>query len=182
MVTLQKSIKSKVFLCQHIGAYMEIIFSEKELEYYLIQTYSKYEKGYRRIANNLWLHFGIIPLKNQVNTEVGIIDIFGYAPDLRAYFIIELKKNLLDYKAFFQVNRYVNYFKKKYEGSKHKIYGLLIGQNLSEDLFYSVCRYRDFDTRRNDLTYYDLFDINLENGISFKYYNKYQYEIQKLIY
>lgn len=130
-------------------------------------------------GENLRLHLGLRLISSQYRTRVGIIDILAYDEKSKRYAIIELKKDLLDYKSYFQAERY-KWFMTRYKIGKRErreFFSVLVGRNLSPDLNYSV-EYLDRAFPFYGETYYVLFDISLEGGISFNYYSKKQREIE----
>ena len=167
----------------------EINFSEKELEDFLCN-------GGRK--GNLKKYLNLEFISRQVNCSTGIIDILAYSKIKKSFIIIELKKDNLDYKAFFQAHKYLrafdykynccekillkNKFGKEYLKRKKRFILLLIGRNLSDELYYSVDHYEEdseFSTNEpeSNIFQYALFGFNFRNGISFDWYNKVQEEI-----
>lgn len=135
----------------------EIRFSEKELEDFLCQ------------GDNLERYLGIRFVARQVKIANSYIDILGYSEVHRRFVIIELKKQDLHCKAFFQVCKYAQLYQKK---SYRTFARLLIGQNLHEDLFYSVEQWSGFETTGDCRpVYYALFGVKFDEPLKFNYYN-----------
>lgn len=152
-----------------------IQFSEKELEDYLCAD----------DGQALWEHFDLRFVARQVKTSLGIIDILAYCKFSKTWVIVELKLDKLDYKAFFQAQRYKHFCEMEWPGRKEqrKFVTLLVGSNLSEELFYSVRYFNraDYQQERRPLygqNFYRLFAWNFEDGISFEYQNAEQTKIE----
>lgn len=142
----------------------EINFTEKELEDFLCSD------------NQLEKRFNLKFIARQVNTLFGIIDILAYSKLEKCFYIIELKKDYLDYKAFFQADRYLKYFTHKYRDNK-KFKVLLIGQNLRDELHYIVENFGN--NSDSDKYMYSLFALDFNTGVDFDYHDKRQREISE---
>lgn len=139
--------------------------TEKELEDYLCSN------------NNLKKHLGLRFVARQVPVVgAGFVDILAYNKFRNSFVIIELKKESLNWAAFFQIQRYYHRYKtlENYKGNSRadrKFEKLLIGQSLSPELDYAVEYYQPaqfFTSDRVD-TYYRCFGISLEKPLSFCY-------------
>ena len=100
---------------------------------------------------------------------------------VRFYWVIELKRDIIDSKTLTQALRYTTYLKKHYgekttvcNGTKRKIkrifMPLLIGSKISDDLLYAVPhkeKYFDIVGETYEpCAYHDLFEVTLEEGLS----------------
>lgn len=162
----------------------EVNFTEKELEDYLCSN------------GNLKKHLGLRLLRRQYATPAGIIDILAYDPKQKLFVIIELKKDTLDYNAFFQIDRYYHYFEYLANNVYYrpiyidnekgdvvdeisrqpKIAKLLIGRNLSTLLNFSVYSYKSHLFL--DKTNYTCFDYDFDRGIAFNYASTEQRKVE----
>lgn len=147
------------------------------------------------INNNLKKYLGLRFLKRQVQTPVGIIDIIAYNNITKRFVIIELKKENLDYKAYFQLQRYRHYIERTertrfYDGNDlrdckglnnrpQRVFDyLLIGSSLSPDLYYNVEHWEpDSDLSHPNSAWYTIFKYDL-SGINFRYLNTEQNKIE----
>lgn len=168
---------------------IEISCSEQDIEDFLC------------IKGNLEKYLGLRLLKRQYRTPVGVVDIVAYNKKTKRFVIIELKKDLLDYKAFFQMERYAHYLKKseinrcdatgprKYflyknaemkftKCTERKFDRLLIGKDISPDLYYSVEHWDDSSDNCHAETWYTLFGFRFDSAISFGYYQPQQSKIE----
>lgn len=162
---------------------IEINCSEQDIEDFLCKD------------NNLYKYLNLRFLKRQVVTPVGVIDIVAYNNNTKRFVIIELKKDILDSKAFFQLDRYRNciqkieYLRWEKRGASCKNFKderifdcLLIGKNISPDLYYSV-EHWDPDS---DLLYarmwYTLFGYNFDTAMNFGYLQPAQIDIEQETY
>lgn len=151
----------------------EINFQEKELEDFLCD-------GGRK--GNLLKYLGLELIARQFQIDNNFIDILAYSKYDKSFVIIELKRNNLDYNAYFQCLKYIQKFKHKYY--KFNVIGLLIGQKLSnelEDIIYFINPKTNTikDVKNISTIFYNLFNLDFKNGISFNYYNVNQYNIQR---
>lgn len=146
--------------------------------------------------NNLEKHLGIRFLRRQYRTSVGIIDILGYCKNKKKFVIIEIKKDEITSKSFFQINRYNFIFNKLENDRWHNSYFnpirrnrpfrkrvrkaelLLIGNSLHESLFYSVELWAADETLMYASTSYILYNIDEKSEISFNYYSFKQNKVQ----
>jgi hypothetical protein len=144
-----------------------IQFEEKDLEDYLCECGLEY----------LELKF----IARQVKIDKFFIDILAYSKKEKCFYILELKRNLIDSKAFTQAFKYHTLMTYKYNG-RHKFKTLLIGENLSEDLFYILSFYNSMPWGENKNNFlYCLFGYDFENGINFNTYNTLQGKIEKYL-
>ena len=142
---------------------ISIDFDEKDIEDYLCTD------------GNLFKHLDLKLIARQVKIFDFYIDILAYSKLEKCFYIIELKKNDLNAKAYAQVKKYKRLLEIKYF-KKHNFKTLLIGQNLAEELFFLVENYQrskdEYLENIND--YYALFNYDFESGISFAWFNKQQ--------
>lgn len=134
-----------------------INFKEKDIEDFLCKD--------KNLENYLDLKF----VARQVEIFGFYIDILAYSIREQCFYIIELKKDLLDDKAFVQATKYRNLMDAKYK-FKHKFKTLLIGQNLSEDLFYVIDLYDSSRPTLQNNDFYTLFNYTFDNGIGFNWH------------
>ena len=123
---------------------------------------------------NLETYLGLKFINSQVPIDKYFIDILAYNKKEKCFYIIELKKNDINSKAFTQGLKYLNLMQWKYPTKNFKL--LLIGNDLNEDLYYCVKFYDEFK-ENNAKFLYTIFQIDLTKGIGFNYFNK----IQRLI-
>jgi len=157
---------------------MQITFSERELEDFLCT------------GKNLEKYLGLKFIARQVNiAPAGIIDILAYHENSDIWVIIELKKDLLDLSALVQGLSYLRFYQstkkyitdyKSFQRSR-KFCLLLIGNHLDTPLHKVVKNFSDNEFSDNEIMY-SLFNINFEEGISFKFYNKSQSDYESRIY
>lgn len=154
---------------------IEINCSEKDIEDFLCKE------------NNLERHLGLRFLARQFTTPLGIVDIVAYNKNTKRFVIIELKKDALDSKAFFQMERYRHYFKtsehKKWFGApphkeERKFDCLLIGKDIAQDLYYSVEIWDCVDDLRYASMWYTCFSYGFDTAIAFNYSQPGQRKIQ----
>lgn len=146
---------------------MHIEFSEKELEDFLCKD------------NNLEKYLGLKFIARQVNiAPAGILDILAYDENNKIWVIIELKKGLLDLTALAQGLSYLRFYQetkkditnfKTFQRSR-KFCLLLIGSNLDNPLRKVVKNFSDYESEDGKLMY-SLFNMELESGVSFSFYN-----------
>lgn len=115
-------------------------------------------------------------IDHQVKIDKFFIDILAYNKIEKCFYIIELKKDELNARAFIQALKYLKLMDIRYN-HKHKFKMLLIGRNLNEELYYNVQTYNMFDDNNYPFLY-TLYDYNFEEGISFNYINIEQKKIQ----
>ncbi|MCF0075456.1 hypothetical protein LZD49_33565 [Dyadobacter sp. CY261] len=127
-------------------------------------------------------HFlGLKFLKNQVRTPIGIIDVVAAHPYKKGvYYVIELKRDLLDESAFVQCMRYTNYLNTNHNKDGKRLFiPFLIGKNISPKLFGAVKHYDIDDQHDYDIAgycLYTLFAFDLRKGLDFSYFNNDQFE------
>jgi len=157
----------------------DILFKEKELEDFLCSN------------NNLQKHLGLRLLARQFRTPVGVVDIIAYNNNTKRFVLIELKKDILNSEAYFQLERYRRYFVKKAQADfeEKEISSmsaecrtfdcLLIGNTLAENLSY-VTEYWEADSDLSEFNrvWYRCFNYSLEKAISFEYYSPMQREVE----
>lgn len=115
--------------------------------------------------NNLmgWLKLKFIA--RQVRTPVGIIDILAYDEDEKAWVIIELKSTSLDSSAYFQLKKYLHYFRGERGKNGRKFIGLLVGPYLSKKISYAVNFFWfDHYERGEESVYYVLYEGHPSRG------------------
>ena len=144
-----------------------INFEEKDIEDFLCDN------------DNLESYLGLKFIKRQVKIDKFYIDILAYSKPEKCFYIIELKKDDLNSKAFVQALKYLRLMNRRYK-YKHKFKMLLVGHDLSEELYYNVEKYDIFGN--SDYPFlYTLYHYTFNSGISFEYYDKYQFEIENKI-
>lgn len=141
-----------------------INFDEKDIEDFLCTE------------DHLEKYLGLKYVNRQVNIDKFFIDILAYSPREKCFYIIELKKDELNAKAFVQALKYHKLMSYAYK-HKHKFKVLLIGKNLNEDLHYLTTLF-DYPPNKRDFLYI-LYSYTFENGIAFNTYNIAQAEIQE---
>lgn len=171
---------------------IEITCLEKDIEDYLCTN------------NNLQKHLGLRLLAREYPTPTGLVDIIAYNNRTKRFVVIELKNDTLDYKDFFQLERYADYFKKKelvraevkdmsYFNAKkngkqdyhakakceRKFDCLLIGKKLSSDLNYSVEHWENDSDIQRARMWYTCFGYNFNKPLSFDYYSPAQIKIEQ---
>jgi hypothetical protein len=153
---------------------MQITFSEKELEDFLCKD------------DNLMTYLKLKFIARQVRLgSDGIIDILAYHKSNKCFVIIELKRATLDANALLQGLNYLNFYQKTSKDitnyttfqRSRKFCLLLIGSDLDPCL-HKIVSHGDDDYQDGGLTY-TLFNMNLDSGINFKYYNKNQSEFDE---
>lgn len=127
--------------------------------------------------NNLEEYLDLKYVDNQVKIDRFFIDILAYSKYEKCFYIIELKKDELNARAFAQALKYIRLMNIRYK-NKHKFKMLLIGHDLNDELFYNVELYNAEYRTKNYPYLYTLFHYNFQDGISFSYMNKAQYNIQ----
>ena len=130
-------------------------------------------------------HLGLRLIGRQINTPAGIIDVLAYSKDEDVYFVIEIKKNYINASAFAQVIRYSNFLNCTLSKGRRVFIPLLIGNHLHDELERSVFLYRDGYVDKNSFwkTYYTLFNLSADKGITFSWhhYSQYKYEADNLL-
>ncbi len=123
---------------------------------------------------------GLKPIKRQFSTPVGIIDVIAKLENV--YFVIEIKKDILNASSVCQVLRYCRYMNGQYSKGGDRVFlPLLIGKNLHEELFHLVEYLEDHDDLSNrdyGRIFYRLYNINPMSGFSFSYFNKIQQDYE----
>ena len=143
----------------------QIQFTERELEDYLFND------------NALHDNLHIRPVARQVRTPNGVIDIVGINTVTNEWYVIELKKDILDASAFFQVEKYWHYMNMTKPRQFHK---LIVGQRLHQDLHHAVSLYDMVDdTTSHFRTKYALFGMTFDDPISFSWRDTAQVAISK---
>lgn len=143
---------------------IEINFLEKDIEDYLCEP------------DNLMKHFNLRFVARQVEIFGFRIDILAYNEAEKSFYIIELKKDILDAKAFTQVYKYYKLMNVKYNYNKknnyHNFKMLLIGQHLSSELVGVLNNYSRYSEPSSCALLYSLFNYDFDSGISFSWYSK----------
>lgn len=143
-------------------------FSERDIEKYLSKNIKK-ELGLKLVAT-------------QVRTPAGILDILAVDPCTKIYYVIELKKDIIDCSSFAQVHKYTTYFNNsKSKLGKRVFVPMLIGNSLHNNISKAV-KLACIDGMDLGNTVYRLYEITMEKGISFDYHNvrQYDYECENL--
>lgn len=144
-----------------------IQFEEKDIEDYLCACGLEY--------------LGLKFIARQAKIDKFFIDILAYNKKDKCFYILELKRHVIDSKAFTQALKYHKLMTYKYNG-RHKFKTLLIGENLSEDLYYLVSLYNSMPWIKNKHNFlYCLFGYDFQNGINFNIYNTEQNKIEKYL-
>lgn len=122
---------------------------------------------------------GLKFIGRQISTPAGIVDVLAQSlEDKNVYYVIEVKKDLLDSKALCQVLRYSNYFNDNKNKDGQRIFvPLLVGANLSDDLIKSVYNFGYLAPELGRVEY-TLFSLNVVSGMTFDYRNTAQAEYQ----
>jgi len=111
-------------------------------------------------------------IDRQVNTPAGIIDIL--AKSEKFYYVIELKKGVIDAHALAQVLRYTNYLNdNKSKNGKRFFVPVLIGSHLADGLQRSVY-YLETDNESEAFisrVFYRCFDFSPKEGIRFNFFD-----------
>lgn len=143
---------------------------EVDLENYLIE---KDEKGKTNLEKNYNLRF----IANQYKIDKYEIDILAYSKEEKCFYIIELKRNAIDTKAYCQAMKYYNLLSSKYPMKTFKI--LLIGDRLEKDLYFNVFDYFYEQSMSYHNVYYSIY--NFEINYKFNFYDVNQREKEKLM-
>jgi hypothetical protein len=128
------------------------------------------------LANNCEHFLDLKFIARQFQTDVGIIDLIARHPeDRESYFVIELKRGVIDPQAYVQVVRYANWLNSEYsKDGRRKFFPVLIGESLSSTLDH-VCAYFDTDQCLNLANIYRpsyrLFKFDPMTGISFAWFS-----------
>lgn len=132
---------------------------ERDIEDYLCQT-GRLEK-----------HFGLTFIDRQIRIEnFGILDILAYNKFTKCFVLIELKRDVLDATAYFQLERYGKAFSAKYH---RKFQKLLVGKSLDALITHGV-EYFDAGDHYRETTQYRLFNADLDKGVCFNYQSTHQ--------
>ena len=141
---------------------ISLSFDEKDIEDFLCE------------GDNLELYLNLRFVARQVEIFGFRIDILGYNRLDKCFYIIELKKDELNSKAFAQAFKYFRLMNIKYNiktGEKHRFKILLVGQNLNSELVGVTANY--IQCSESNATYlYTLFSYDFADGICFNYRNK----------
>ncbi len=125
------------------------------------------------LAWNMEKFLGLKFLQRQVKTPAGIIDMIAKDEDNDGiYYIIELKKDILDASAFCQVHRYASYLNSNCtKDGKRLFIPLLIGKNINDEILKCLHIYSKNSHNYMDIgrTFYALYDIDAINGMSFSF-------------
>ena len=122
------------------------------------------------LAANMKDYLDLRFVGRQINTPAGIVDILARCPTNGIYYVIELKKDILDVSAYAQVMRYVQYFNhNKNKNGKRLFLPLLIGQNLHDSILRNVFYFRKHQTNCPSMVGYRLFNFDISSGLSFTY-------------
>ena len=134
-------------------------FSERDIEDILSKECSKF-LGVKFLARQLSIPVGIIDLLVASKINAGI------------YYVVEIKKGLLDPSAYVQVLRYSKWLNSEYsKEGKRRFIPVLVGEHLSPSLDTLVDFFEDdyWSIRRLHQPLYRLFKIDPVRGISFDY-------------
>ncbi len=147
-----------------------IDFQERELEDFLCE------------GKNLEKYLGLRFIGRQIKTPNGVLDILAYNKKCKVFVIIELKRDLLDFNAYLQVERYAHYLNMMKCGARGRrvFQRLLVGKTLHSDLSFLV----DYYSGHKFSPYYErvqyrLFSFSFTEAIAFTYFNNKQREIQE---
>lgn len=146
---------------------LELNFAEKDIEDFLC------------FKDNLQEYLGLKYIKRQFPLYNSFVDVLAYKKEEKCFYIIELKKDKLDSRAFVQALKYYKLFKIKYK-NKHNVKILLIGRNL-EDSLLEVVEYFGSENILNLPFLYTLYDFTFKEGVSFSWYDRAQAEISKIL-
>lgn len=145
---------------------VEVSYAEKDIEDFLCED------------KNLEKIFDFRFIDRQFKIYDFFIDILAYSRIEHCFYIIELKKDELDSKAYTQLIKYLILMQHKYK-TTHSFKGLLIGKELNDDLHYIVEFYNKYNLSGNRLIKYNLFNFTLKEGISFNWQNKEERKIKR---
>lgn len=133
------------------------------------------------LENGCPFFLGLKFIKRQFRTPVGIIDVIARHPERKnVFYVIEIKKDLVDSSAYVQVLKYTKWLNHERSKEGGRIFiPLLIGNNISQDL-YHVCEFFDRDSHYDIDSYhkvlYRLFNFSPYRGVLFTYSNTAQGE------
>lgn len=125
------------------------------------------------LSLNCQKFLGVRYLARQVATPVGIIDMIAIGrAGAGIYYVVEIKKGLLDPAAYVQVLRYSKWLNSEYsKQGKRRFIPVLVGEHLSPSLDTLVEYFEDdyWSISRLQQPLYRLFKIDPIAGISFDY-------------
>lgn len=153
---------------------IKIDWVEKDIEDYLCKPIDNFKRTTKITDISGCENFVIIG--RQVKILNFIIDILAYDTINKNFFILELKKNNIDINAYMQALKYLKILQAKH--LKNNINILLIGQNLDENLYYTVNRIVTYSGVEKNEVFYSLYAVDFEHGIDFNYYNVHQEKIR----
>ncbi len=132
------------------------------------------------LCENMDKHLGLRFVGRQINTQAGIIDVLAKSKDVKElYYVIELKRGVIDAHAYVQVMRYTHFLNSEKSKDFQRVFmPMLIGNSLCPNLEKAVSYYSCCDLYKQIVSY-RLFGFDMDEGISFAYQNSNQSEYEK---
>lgn len=151
---------------------IQLVYAERDVEDLLVEDCQHY--------------LGLKYITRQFRTPVGIVDVIAASPEAKGlYYVIEIKKDVLDTHAYVQATRYCKWLNSELSKGGSRIFlPIIIGNSLNDEL-YSVCEYF-YDVAFHDVSeigvvFYRLFKFDPKEGVSFEWHSTRQREYKRTL-